>query len=122
MEKFSVYEFKGVPHQSWNGERRVEKMTLKKCINEVFYVPGNGRWFEGQRDMKQFWDCNYHYNIIKRSLEDIRDSVENGYLFIPFSKNVDKDDVLAYINAGLKPLFMRAKEYITMKKAYEKIA
>ena len=122
MEKFNVYEFKGVLHQSWNGEHRVQKMTLKKCINEVFYVPGNGSWFQGQRDMKQFWDCNYRYDITELSLDDIRDLVGKGYVFIPFSSNVDKDDVLAYINAGLKPLFMRAKEYITMKKAYEKIA
>ena len=122
MEKFNVYEFKGVLHQSWNGEHRVQKMTLEKCINEVFFLPGNGRWFSGQRNMKQFWDCNYSYDITELSLEDIRDLVEKGYVFIPFSSNVDKDDVINYIKAGLKPLFMRAKEYITMKKEYEKTA
>lgn len=122
MEKFTVYDFKGVPHQSWNGERRIEKMTLKKCIEKVFFLPGNDRWFSGRRDMKQFHDCRFYYDITNLSLEDIRDLVGKGYVFIPFSSNVDKDDVLAYINAGLKPLFMKAKEYITMKKEYEKIA
>lgn len=115
MEKFTVYDFKGVPHQSWNGERRVDKMTLKECFDKVFLTVF-------QRNMKEFHDCRFYYDITELSLEDIRDLVEKGYVFIPFSVNVDKDDVLAYINAGLKPLFMKAKEYITMKKEYEKIA
>ena len=93
-----------------------KKMTLKKCLDKVFLSPYS------QLNMKQFWSCNFCYDITKLSLEDIRDLVEKGYVFIPFSVNVDRDDVLAYINAGLKPLFMRAKEYITMKKEYEKIA
>lgn len=116
MEKFTVYDFKGIHYRSWNGECRVEKMTLKKCFNEVFSAPYS------QRNMKQFWECNYSYNVTELSILDIRDLVGKGYVFIPFSSNVDKGDVLAYINAGLKPLFMRVKEYITMKKEYEKIA
>ena len=116
MEKFSVYEFKGVPYQTLNEGRRFHKMTLKKCFNEVFSAPYS------QRNMKQFWECNYSYNVTELSVLDIRDLVGKGYVFIPFSSNVDKGDVLAYISAGLKPLFMRAKEYITMKKEYEKIA
>lgn len=116
MEKFTVYDFKGIHYRSWNGECRVEKMTLKKCFDVVFSSPYS------QRNMKQFWDCNYCYDITELSVEDIRDLVEKGYVFIPFSVNVDKDDVFAYINAGLKPLFMKAKEYIAMKKEYEKIA
>lgn len=116
MEKFAVYDFKGVPYQTLNEGRRVHKMTLKECFNKVFSAPYS------QRNMKQFCDCHFYYERTLLSVEDIRDLVGKGYVFIPFSKNVDKDDVLAYINAGLKPLFMRAKEYITMKKAYEKIA
>ncbi len=116
MEKFNVYKFKGVPYQSWNGEHRVDKMTLEKCLDKVFSSPYL------QLNMRQFWECGYSYDITALSLEDIRDLVEKGYVFIPFSVNVDRYDVLCYINIGLKPLFMRAKEYITMKKAYEKIA
>lgn len=115
MEKFTVYDFKGVPHQSWNGERRIEKMTLKKCFEEVFSSVL-------QRNMKQFHDCRFYYDITNLSLEDIRDLVGKGYVFIPFSSNVDKDDVINYIKAGLKPLFMNVREYKTMKKEYEKIA
>lgn len=115
MEKFTVYDFKGVPYQSWNGERRIAKMTLKKCLDKVFST-------SFQRNMKQFGECRFYYEITLLSVEDIRDLVGKGYVFIPFSSNVDKADVLSYIRAGLKPLFMHAKEYITMKKEYEKIA
>lgn len=116
MEKFSVYDFRGDIQRGWHGEHRIEKMSLKKCLDKVFSSPYS------QLNMKQFWECHFYYDITKLSLEDIRDLVGKGYVFIPFSSNVDRDDVLAYINAGLKPLFMRAKEYITMKKEYEKIA
>ena len=116
MEKFNVYKFKGVPYRSWNGEHRVQKMTLKECFVKVFSSPYS------QLNMKQFWECSYSYDITALSLEDIRDLVEKGYVFIPFSVNVDRYDVLNYISTGLKPLFMRTKEYITMKKAYAKIA
>ena len=116
MEKFNVYEFKGVFYRDRNGEYYTEKMTLKKCLDKVFSSPYS------QLNMKQFWEGGYSYDITALSLEDIRDLVEKGYVLIPFSVNVDRYDVLNYINTGLKPLFMRAKEYITMKKAYEKIA
>lgn len=115
MKKFTVYDFKGVPHQSWNGERRIEKMTLKKCIEKVFSTVF-------QRNMKQFCDCNFYYESTLLTVLDIRDLVGKGYVFIPFSSNVDKDDVINYIKAGLKPLFMNVREYKTMKKAYEEIA
>lgn len=115
MEKFSVYEFKGVPHQSMNGEHRVQKMTLKECFDKVFST-------SFQRNMKQFYDCHYVYESMRLSVLDIRDLVEKGYVFIPFSSKVDKDDVLNYIRSGLKPLFMNCKEYNSMKKAYKEIA
>lgn len=116
MEKFTVYDFKGVPHQSWNGEHRVQKMTLKECFDKVFSAPYS------QRNMKQLWECLYCYDITKLSVEDIRDLVGKGYVFIPFAANVDKNDVLRYIKIGLKPLFMKCKDYNSMKKAYKEIA
>lgn len=115
MEKFYAYEFKGVPHQSMNGEHRIQKMTLKECFDKVFST-------SFQRNMKQFCDCRFHYEATLLSVLDIRDLVEKGYVFIPFSSKVDKDDVLSYIKIGLKPLFMSAKDYNSMKKAYKECA
>ena len=118
MEKYRVYNFKGVPHQSWNGEHRFEKMSIEKCINKSFFIPGR----YGRRNMKEFWECNYEYDTTELSILDIRDLVEKGYVFIPFAAAVDKDDVLHLIKAGLTPLFMRCKDYNAMKKQYKEIA
>lgn len=109
---YNVYIFKGVMQVKTCGPV-LYKMSLLDCFKKVFTT-------SYLRDMQAFFKCNFSYDIKEKTINDIYNDVEAGIVYIPFSKEVDRDDVIKYLKAGLQVYFMRAREYSTMKSEYKK--
>ena len=111
MDKtYKVYIFKGVPQLKCTGWT-VCTMSLIDCFKNVFTT-------RYARNMKDFYNCNFRYDIVQKTIKDIYSDIGEGAIFIPFSTTIDRDDVIKYLKAGLTVYFMRAAEYNTMKKDY----
>ena len=112
MEKFTVYNFTGLWQWKSKG-KQLKKMSLKTCFEKVFNTVF-------QDNMKQFFETNdFNFETKNLTVQDIFKIVEAGYMIIPFSVSVTKEEVLRYINTGFQILFMRAGEFNKMKKAYK---
>ena len=105
--KFNVYVFTGIP-----GSVEVQKMSLLECFENVFNT-----YYE--RNMRDFLDRSFSYDIKEMTVKDIFDAVRNKTVFIPFAVSVDKEEVIKYINAGFSVAFMKTTEFKQMQKAYK---
>ena len=112
MTKYNVYIFTGIPDYGTSGSVEVKKMSLTECFNKVF-----NKYYE--RNMKDFFDKGFSYDIKEMTVKDIFDAVGNKTVFIPFSVSVDKKEVINYINAGFSVAFMKAREFKKMQKEYK---
>ena len=112
MTKYNVYIFTGIPDYGTSGSVEVKKMSLLECFNKVFT-----KYYE--RNMKDFFDKGFSYDIKEMTVKDIFDAIGNKTVFIPFSVSVVREDVIKYLNAGLQVLFMKAGEFKQMQKAYK---
>ena len=110
--KYNVYIFTGIPDYRTSGSVEVQKMSLLECFNKVFT-----KYYE--RNMKDFFDKGFSYDIKEMTVKDIFDAVGNKTVFIPFSVSVVREDVIKYLNAGFSVAFMKAKEFKQMQKAYK---
>lgn len=110
---YNTYTFSGVWQWKSKGQE-LKAMSLKECFQTVFSTSYDN-------DMKQFFETrNFHFDMREMSLEDIRENVEKGFVFFPFSSTVRKNEVMQYMDAGFNVLFMRAKDFNAMKKEYIK--
>ena len=112
MTKYNVYIFTGIPDYGTSGSVEVQKMSLLECFENVFT-----KYYE--RNMKDFFDKGFSYDIKEMTVKDIFDAIGNKTVFIPFSVSVVREDVIKYLNAGLQVLFMKAGEFKKMQKAYK---
>lgn len=53
------------------------------------------------------------------TMEQIRKRIEEGYVIVPFSKNIRLIDLLKYYNLGLKTCFMTNKTFKIFRKVYK---
>lgn len=105
--KYNVYIFTGIPIYRTSGAVEVKKMTLLECFN--YYG----------RNMKDFLDRSFSYDIKEMTVKGIFDAVGNKTVFIPFSVSVSKEEAIKYINAGFSVAFMKTTEFRQMQKAYK---
>ena len=110
--KYNVYIFTGIPSYGTSRSVEVQKMSLTECFNKVFT-----KYYE--RNMKDFFDKGFSYDIKEMTVKDIFDAVENKTVFIPFSVSVVREDVIKYLNAGFSVAFMKRTQFKQMQKAYK---
>lgn len=109
-KKYTIYKFIGVPITKCHGVE-VYKMPLADVFKRVFSTSFD-------RTMEDFYKRDYRYETERKDIKEIYNDVRAGIVFIPFSKTIDKSEVISYLRAGLDVRFMRAKDYNTMKKDY----
>lgn len=108
MKDYLIYAYKG--RCKAGDAENVIKTPIKKTLEDLSYYG---------RDIKSFFENKTMVFYSERfNMKEIRNMVEAGRVIIPISSTVDKEEVLNYINIGLHPLFMRAKEYNQFKKDY----
>jgi hypothetical protein len=107
---YTIYKFIGVPITKCRGVE-VYKMPLADVFKRVFTTSFD-------RTMEDFYKRNYSYETEQKDIKGIYNSVRAGVVFIPFSKTVDKSEVISYLRAGLEVRFMKTRDYNTMKKDY----
>ena len=110
--KYNVYIFTGISDYGTSGSVEVQKMSLLECFENVFT-----KYYE--RNMKDFFDKGFSYDIKQMTVKDIFDAIGNKTVFIPFSVSVYKQEVINYLKAGFSVAFMRAGEFKKMQKAYK---
>lgn len=110
---YDVFIFIGIPEYNRTFEFvEVQKMSLLECFEDVFST-----YYE--RNMKDFFNKNFSYDIKTMTVKDIFNAVVNKTVFIPFSVSVDKEKVINYLNAGFSVAFMQAGEFKKMQKEYK---
>lgn len=110
-KNYTVFIFKGRYKEGhFSGSDYIIKSPLKTTLENLGYY---------NRNMKAFFEnSKMVFEGKEVTLEDIRKEVEDGKVIIPLSSEIDKDQVLNYLNIGLYPLFMKAREYSRFKKDY----
>ena len=110
--KYNVYIFTGISNYGTSGSVEVQKMSLMECFENVFNA-----YYE--RNMRDFLDRSFSYDIKEMTVKDIFDAVGNKTVFIPFSVSVCREEVIKYLDAGFSVLFMKTTEFKQMQKAYK---
>ncbi len=88
-------------------EEHIKNSGLEKCR---YYNPTTSFL-----DMQMCLSCNRKLLTI----EQIEKRIEDGYVIVPFSKNIYLVDLLKYYNLGLKPCFMSNKAFKIFRKVYK---
>lgn len=107
---YTIYKFIGVPITKCRGTE-IYKMSLADSFKRLFTTSFD-------RTMEDFYNRNYSYETESKDIKAIYNDVHAGIVFVPFSKTVDKNEVISYLRAGLDVRFMRTRDYNTMKKDY----
>jgi hypothetical protein len=107
---YTTYKFIGIELTRCKG-KEIYRMSLADSFKRLFTTSFD-------RTMEDFYKRNYSYETESKTLEEIYNDVRAGIVFIPFSKTIDKNEVISYLRAGLEVRFMRTKDYNTMKKDY----
>ena len=110
VKVYKTYTFSGIWQRKLTGIELLV-ISLQKCLEDCYNT-------SFQRTMKDFCSCGFHFDIREATAEDIRTWVEKGYIILPFDETVKRTDVLDYIKAGLKPVFMKSKDFKSLQKEY----
>lgn len=107
---YIIYKFTGI-YITKCCEVRLYKMSLADCFKRIFTTSFD-------RTMEDFFNRKYAFDSESKDIKAIYNDVRAGVVFVPFSKTVDKNEVISYLRAGLDVRFMRTRDYNTMKKEY----
>lgn len=107
---YTIYKFIGIELTKCHG-KELYKMSLADSFKRLFTTSFD-------RTMEDFYKRNYAYETERKDIKAIYNDVRAGVVFVPFSKTVDKSEVISYLRAGLDVRFMRTRDYNTMKKDY----
>ena len=107
---YTIYKFIGVELTKCKG-KELYKMSLADSFKRLFTTSFD-------RTMEDFYNRRYSYETEEKTIKEIYNDVRAGIVFVPFSKTIDKSEVISYLRAGLDVRFMRTKDYNTMKKDY----
>lgn len=111
-KEYCIFKFSGILRHSCK-ENRMEKMTLKTCLAEVF----NTSW---DKDTKGFFEHDgFMFDSVYYTIDQIIREVENGMSIFPVSKGTDIDTVKKHIAMGLIPVFMKYRDFQELKKDYK---
>ena len=107
---YTIYKFIGIELTKCH-DKELYKMSLADSFKRLFTTSFD-------RTMEDFYNRRYSYDIQEKTLKEIYNDVRAGIVFVPFSKTIDKSEVISYLRAGLDVRFMRTRDYNTMKKDY----
>lgn len=107
MDKFTVYIFKG----TYSPYLGVKEISLKSYLKDCFNYSG--------ADIKAFFKHKYcSFDSVEYTTEEIRQKVSEGMAIFPISETKEIKEVLNYIDIGLNPVFMKARDFQKLKKVY----
>ena len=107
MDKFTVYIFKGTNHSVYV---KHENMPLVTYLKGKVYLPANTKEFFNNRLIA--------FDSVEYTTEEIRQKVSEGMAIFPISETKEIKEVLNYIDIGLNPVFMKARDFQKLKKVY----
>ena len=113
MERtFLIFRFQGIIQHGWNGDSRLNKMSLKDCLDKVYNTSCD-------RDTERlFNNSGFSFEREELTLSELTDRIGKGLAVFPVSKLQKIEEVKSYIEIGLDPVFMRARDFQTFKKCY----
>lgn len=110
VKVYDTFTFSGIWQQKLTG-RELLTMSLRECLEDVYNT-------SFQKTMKGFFISSFHFDIREATAEDIRTWIEKGYIILPFSESVKRTDVLDFIKAGFKPVFMKYRDFKSLQKEF----
>lgn len=112
MERtFIIYRFEGTILHLCRSDR-VNKMSLKDCLDKVC----NTYYYS---DTEKFFNCpDLSFEREELTLSELTDKIGKGLAVFSVSKLQNIEEIKRYIELGLDPVFMRARDFQTFKKCY----
>ena len=112
MERtFIIYRFEGTILHLCRSDR-VNKMSLKDCLDKVYNT-----YYD--RDTEKFFNCHdFSFEREELTLSELTDKIGKGLAVFSVSKLQNIEEIKRYIELGLDPVFMRARDFQTFKKCY----
>jgi hypothetical protein len=108
---YTVFTFKSYEGREGWVCRHVRYDTLAEFLKNA-----DGYW---QQCGKNLLEAGCSWDIEERTMEDIARDISTGkFMFMPFSKNVRRMDMMLYLKAGFELRFMKAKQFTEWKKDY----
>lgn len=110
MERlYNVFEFAGV-YEFINYDYRVRKMTLEDFLKDKshYAIPDTKKLFYSKAD----------FELKQRTMDMIREEIENGRSIFPVTVSCDIDEVKNHLKLGMKVWFMKCSDYRKFKKDY----
>ena len=89
-------------------EEYIKKAGYKECYSS--FIPTTS--FSDMQDI-------FTIRTKLLTMEQISKRIEEGYVIVPFSKNIHLIDLLKYYNLGLKTCFMKNKAFKIFRKVYK---
>lgn len=111
MERtFLIYSFNGIVLHLCTSDR-VKKMSLADCLKNVYntYYDNNTKRF--------FNSHNFDFTLHELTIDQINEKITDGWALFPISEKTDIEEVKRYIDLGLYPVFIHAKDLRTLRKA-----
>ena len=108
MDKYTIYRING--YVTYSGVER--KSSLSTAIEFM-------KLWDSQTVADLFNNRNSLISQYEKTIEQIKNYIENGFIIFPVSKTVKIRDVKMYMNNGFTPLFMKSKEYNKLRKVIE---
>lgn len=108
MDKYTIYRING--YVTYSG---VEKKPSLSAVLEF------SKLWDSNTVADLFNNRNSLVNQYEKTIEQIKNYIENGFIIFPVSKTVTIRDIKMYINNGFTPLFMKSKEYNKLRKEIE---
>ena len=107
---FLVYSFNGIVLHLCTCDK-VKKMSLADCLKNVYNT-----YYD--RDTERLFNSrNFDFTRHELTVDQINQKISDGWALFAISEKTDIDEVRRYINLGLYPVFMHAKDLKTLRKA-----
>ena len=112
MERtFFIFKFQGIVRN--NGKKtEVRGMSLKTCLDSVFNT------FYDDTTKKLFERNGLAWEPEEFTLSELTEKIGEGLAIFPVSTTQDIEEVKRYIDTGLSPVFMKARDFQAFKKVY----
>ena len=106
---FLVYSFNGIVLHLCTSDK-VKKMSLADCFKNVYNT-----YYD--TDTKRFFNCyNFDFTRHELTVDQINEKIAEGWALFSISEKTDIDEVKRFIDLGLYPVFMHAKDLRTLRK------
>lgn len=106
---FIIYSFNGIVLHLCTSDR-VRKMSLADCLKNVYNT------YYDTDTKRLFNSCNFDFTRHELTVDQINQKIADGWALFSISEKTDINEVRKYIDLGLYPVFMYAKDLRTLRK------